>query len=682
MRTRKGRVCLAHRSSNRNKVRKSRRCTGLTRVELVVSVCATLFLVGVVLVPALGRLRQLAFRASCGHRLSTIGRAMFAYASDNEGALPRAGGPGAGWGRPIIWDAPDHAQAFQTCEDGSGGHGTISSSLYLLVKYYGVPPESFVCRNDAGTIPFKLSSVPEVPEGFGLSDAWDFGPQAYRHCSNAYHFPYGRFPLTTSRDPGMAVAADRNPWIKSQAADGKDLLGFEPDIAPYNASPELGCGGNAISHRSEGQNVLFLDGHVAFEKRSFCGVNNDNIYLVSDYADAASPRGRRPTPEMAAPSNEKDSVLVHDPRDLGPAPYRATKTHHVDHIESKQLNRTTVLPTLDCPLPQRKNAIWCATFQMAWDILRDDIVREPVRVLGAQGLADRLNGRPFPVEDIEEESYYVAAGAVADGLLEEIQETMAGRFPSEEPPTFDTRYRRLPDVVAAYAYLNAAVDFEHPFYTNNRAFAFRDADGERTDVTSFCSYATTKDVNVKHVRGQVEILAYRYGENRNDAEFVVDLCRNTQPYQVMAARVPWCGTLGQAADDVAQAITEFKDDPDREVLRNLRPIDKLIVPDVLFKLTHHFAELEGKSLGNVRWDGYFIFDAQQTIDFALSRTGVILKSRAVISAASAAPPRRNIQEPRYLYFDRPFLIVVKKRRANAAPFFVMWVDNAELLREY
>jgi hypothetical protein len=29
-------------------------------------------------------------------------------------------------------------------------------------------------------------------------------------------------------------------------------------------------------------------------------------------------------------------------------------------------------------------------------------------------------------------------------------------------------------------------------------------------------------------------------------------------------------------------------------------------------------------------------------------------------------------------FDRPFLIVVKKRGAEH-PFFVMWVDNAELL---
>ena len=35
-------------------------------------------------------------------------------------------------------------------------------------------------------------------------------------------------------------------------------------------------------------------------------------------------------------------------------------------------------------------------------------------------------------------------------------------------------------------------------------------------------------------------------------------------------------------------------------------------------------------------------------------------------------------EPREFRFHRPFLIYMKKRDADR-PFFVMWVDNAELL---
>jgi len=35
-----------------------------------------------------------------------------------------------------------------------------------------------------------------------------------------------------------------------------------------------------------------------------------------------------------------------------------------------------------------------------------------------------------------------------------------------------------------------------------------------------------------------------------------------------------------------------------------------------------------------------------------------------------------------MYFDRPFLIYVKKRGAEYSPFFVMWVDNAELMERF
>ncbi|MHC4439849.1 MAG: hypothetical protein ACYS3S_21030, partial [Planctomycetota bacterium] len=66
------------------------------------------------------------------------------------------------------------------------------------------------------------------------------------------------------------------------------------------------------------------------------------------------------------------------------------------------------------------------------------------------------------------------------------------------------------------------------------------------------------------------------------------------------------------------------------------------------------------------------------IDFALSRTGVVLKSDAII----IIPPRGGLTGSRHFHFDRPFLIYLKKREPAATPFFVMWVDNAELMQEF
>lgn len=124
-------------------------------------------------------------------------------------------------------------------------------------------------------------------------------------------------------------------------------------------------------------------------------------------------------------------------------------------------------------------------------------------------------------------------------------------------------------------------------------------------------------------------------------------------------------------------IVAFQNDPNYEVLRGLRHGDTLIVPDVLYKLTHHFGELLNKNLGNQKWGSYFFFEALQKIDFTLSRTGVVLKSEARLAAK-----KDMAMEQRNLHFDRPFLICVQKREPNATPFFLMWVDNAELMKPY
>jgi hypothetical protein len=131
--------------------------------------------------------------------------------------------------------------------------------------------------------------------------------------------------------------------------------------------------------------------------------------------------------------------------------------------------------------------------------------------------------------------------------------------------------------------------------------------------------------------------------------------------------------LGETLSVAKGKITSFKRDPQFNSRRKLQPMDELIVPDVLFRLTHHFRELEQKFLANPEWAklGYFIFEARQIVDFSLSRTGVTLKSEGRVGAGAGLP--------RQLCFDKPFLIYVKKRGDDYSPFFVMWVDNAELM---
>ena len=173
---------------------------------------------------------------------------------------------------------------------------------YLLVKYEQITPKSFICKGDHGVTDFKSSEYEAYDKE--LYDLWDFGPQPSEHYSYSYHMPYGLHSLTTSNLPGMAVVADLNPWIKTGRKDARtndDWSTFSPGANRKHIKR-----GNTLSHQNEGQNVLFMDSHVAFEKTPACAVNNDNIYTSQSGSDIR--KGALTT----QPSSRTDSLLVHD----------------------------------------------------------------------------------------------------------------------------------------------------------------------------------------------------------------------------------------------------------------------------------------------------------------------------------------------------------------------------------
>ncbi|HML73912.1 MAG TPA: hypothetical protein PKB02_05405 [Anaerohalosphaeraceae bacterium] len=333
---------------------------------------------------------------------------------------------------------------------------------------------------------------------------------------------------------------------------------------------------------------------------------------------------------------------------------------------SDDLKHTAVLPAFDSPLQPDKNNIWCSSFQLAWNEMKDTVIKEPLQVVGAEALCVQLNSGRQTKNDLLPESYYAIAGNVSDGIIQTIQTDMASRFPTVPILQFNPD-----DQYIAYAYLETYIQFTKAFLEVAEPLLFHGASGKTTPVKSF----GIQDGFLKEhepLCKQVDVLYCKLDDQYKAAEYALDLCRDTQPYQIVVAVTEKKDTLGSTYNQLQDKIEDFPTHKDYEWLARFQDNDILRVPEMFWTLTHRFKELEGAPLTNANAAGMPISAAIQQICFRLDRAGVTLKSSSLMCVSAM---------PRDFIFDKPFLLYLKKRDASQ-PFFVMWVDNAELLTPF
>lgn len=282
---------------------------GFTLVELLV-VIAIIAMLLAILMPALGKVRQLAQRLMCGTNLAGIGKAMLTYATDDKyESFPVAGSPGAKWDRgtggseglnTFDWRVTKFTELNTTSPKV-----TLSAHLYLLVKFADVSVEQFVCPG-SDQKKFELNKydlttgVPTSQPTPSITDVWDFGSRDRQkitgargkgHQSYSYQSPVlfsgttsgnvAAFPISSSSNPAKVIMADRNPfWMDplTGVPAGTPPVLYNFDVPQNRVYPESIANGNNPNHQKDGQNVLYVDLHSKFEKSANCGLQMDNIY--------------------------------------------------------------------------------------------------------------------------------------------------------------------------------------------------------------------------------------------------------------------------------------------------------------------------------------------------------------------------------------------------------------------
>lgn len=315
--------------------------------------------------------------------------------------------------------------------------------------------------------------------------------------------------------------------------------------------------------------------------------------------------------------------------------------------EQVELNATVFVPTLDAPVPAGKSAVWCSTLPLAWKELRN-LDSRPIRTPDPKA-SERLDRWDGSADDLPPDSYYVKAGLAEAGIVETIRREMAERFPKKTFPDLDILLASGP---IAYAYLTAGVKYRYTF-RQSRAIEFRDGSGKETKVSGFETISADSSEYARTMQEQIEV--YIPPEKTNPSgrpkEFVVDPSKSTAPSQLLLAAVEWRGTLAATEARVEEIL--------RQPVGPFEEGDVFEAPDLSLLAEHRFQELEGQDLAL----------ALQRIRFEMNRFGGELESEAMFAPSSST---------RFFVFDRPFLVLLRKRGA-ARPYFVLWVENAELM---
>jgi prepilin-type N-terminal cleavage/methylation domain-containing protein/prepilin-type processing-associated H-X9-DG protein len=263
---------------------RSRARGGFSLIELLVVIGIISVLIAIIF-PVAERMRHRAYIDSCASNLRQIGQAMVVYANDNAGAYPRAT-----YKPDQDWTAgKDHA-ALDVFTPSPHAANDITASIFLLMRVEGLPAKLFICPyNDVKVY------IPDPEDPYQHGNFTDFRNNLGYSFQNMY--------------PSTAAAAKGYRWTNKFAANfalAADLNPGPGDAPPFDnlsavtptSTNSVREKGNSPNHESEGQNVLYGDGHVEYVDTCLSGTGKDNIFLNR----AGSVHG--------SPEDKDDSMLL------------------------------------------------------------------------------------------------------------------------------------------------------------------------------------------------------------------------------------------------------------------------------------------------------------------------------------------------------------------------------------
>ena len=324
-----------------------------------------------------------------------------------------------------------------------------------------------------------------------------------------------------------------------------------------------------------------------------------------------------------------------------------------DIKEKETFNTEGVTTTLTLEDEIQDDTIWCGTFQLIWNDLKNDLAKQDIVFTPQLKVVENLNKETFRVNDLSDKYFYKKIGTPSISLKKEIEQAIKDKFNEKSDILNDFEWEnRDPKDYFLYAMLKKEFQFEK---------AFEELDnGKFTDYQNLIYFGIKKSSEREELRNQVKVLYY----NSKD-DFAIKLITK-QEDEVILCKNPKGNTFNEIYKNITTQESKYKGN------KNFQEGELLKVPNIKMNEKTEFTEIQNKSFLFSNGDSYHIEKALQTIQFELDKTGGKIKSEAgmMVKYESAI----MIDEIREFAIDDTFAIFLIEKGKDK-PYFAGKIND-------
>ena len=300
-----------------------------------------------------------------------------------------------------------------------------------------------------------------------------------------------------------------------------------------------------------------------------------------------------------------------------------------------KLKQTDFVPTLENSIPDNKNVIYAPAFLYAWDKVQKELKSNIVVSDNNSPDFKLLTNSKSYLNSLTEDEYSVNVDFDGDAIM-------------------------------AYAFFNKTLPFEIKLQKLEESIKFGKA-----KVSAFGMYYFDEEA-IKFSK----ILFYD-----NDNKFVLKLIPKDKQHEIILVKgLDNVNSLANAVKKTTQLINRGKDEklnPKQSWKYKILPGDNFAIPTIKFNIETNYTRLEGQTFKTSDNKNHVFYEGYQRTGFILNENGAVAESEAyaVTDSVGAEP---IITHPKKMIFDKRFYIIIK-RTDKTNPYFVMKVDNQELM---